>query len=171
MRKPRHLSSKKKETWTDLRAEIAHLCQKLRISNEEFSQVGIHEWKDIHTKVWSKFSNPPEPFSIWDSLMLPHTSIVIDFSKLYFQDFLSSEEDVWFILDDAMNLRSKFWYYKGKASAFDQILDESYLVGEIIVVSKKLDWILTFDHHWVLSGTGPMKSKIDVLKSSSSKDD
>ncbi|MDW3196528.1 MAG: DUF6756 family protein [Cytophagales bacterium] len=146
---------------------MVQLCQQLNIPKEDFSEIGIHEWRDIDANVWTKFSNPPKPFSIWDSLILPHSSIVIDFSKLYFKDFIEPEEAVWFILDDSLNGRSKFWYYEGKVAAFDQILDESYLIDELIVVSKKLDWILTFDHHWVLSGTGPMKSKIESLKKNS----
>ena len=160
MRKPRHIKSNKKNTWTNLRTELSQLTTELNISRKDFSQVGIEKWKNIENKVWSEFSTVSNAIWIWEHLRQPSTSMQIDFKYLRFSDFVDPSEYVWVLLDETVNEESKFWIYEGKVSSFDLILNESCWIYEIVIVSKKYEWILIYNHHDILTGTGIMKDRI-----------
>ena len=161
MKKPRHLSSKKSNAWTDLRSEIAQLSEQLNIPKNEFSPVSLQAWHEIERKVWSEFSTRSNTLWIWESLKHPHAAMLIKYNDPAFSDLIDHEETVWFLLNETDNERDKFWIYEGKVTAFDKLFGESCLIDEVIIVSRKLVWILVLNHHDVLSGTGPMKSKIE----------
>lgn len=66
--------------------------------------------------------------------------------------FIDTKEKVWFIVNETINERIKFWFYEGTVKAIQEIIpnisrDEYYLV------SKKYNWLLCLNHHFNLIGT------------------
>ena len=164
MNKNRYIKSKRKRTWTDLRVEMKKLCEQLKIPDDEFSEVHINEWKDIESKIWTRFSSTKNSRWICQSLVDDYTAIRIDYKDLELESFFDSTEKVWFLLDETVNELTKFWIYEGTIKAFNKIFWESVWTDEILIVSKKYDWILIINHHDIMIGTGKMKDQIEKLK-------
>lgn len=162
--KKRHIKSKRKRTWTDLRVEVKKLCEQLNISNNEFSEVNIKEWKGIESNIWTRFSSSKNSRWIWESLAHDYSSIPINYEILDLEILYDSSEKVWVLFDETVNERTKFWIYEGTISAFNKILWESVWTDEILIVSKKYEWILILNHNDIMIGTGIMKDQIEELK-------
>ncbi|MBP7283704.1 MAG: hypothetical protein KBA66_19105 [Leptospiraceae bacterium] len=64
-----------------------------------------------------------------------------------------------------MHETPKFWFYKGKLTAIQKIIEESYRIGEYYFASEKMNWLLCVNHHDYLIGTGEiMVEKIRQLE-------
>ena len=164
MTKDRHIKSKRKRTWTDLRVEIQKLREELNISNDEFSEANINEWQEIESKIWTRFSSIKNSRWIWESLVDEHSAIPVNHDTLDLELLLDSSEKVWFLFDETVNEQTKFWIYEGSIRAFNQIFGESVWTDEILIISKKYEWILIINHHDIIIGTGKMKDQIEKLK-------
>jgi hypothetical protein len=164
MTKIRHIKARKKRTWTNLRVEIKELSEKLNISTEDFSQVNINQWKEIESKIWQKFSTDKNSRWIWETLRDSYSAMEFDYEKLKFSELLDSTERFWILLNETVREKVKFWLYEGNIKGFDKIFWESGLTDEIIIVSKKYEWILIINHHDILIGTGKMKDRIEKIK-------
>ncbi|BDS12724.1 DUF6756 family protein [Aureispira anguillae] len=164
MTKNRHIKSKRKTTWTNLRVEIKKICDQLNISKDEFLEVNIREWKGIESKIWTRFSTIKNSRWIWESLIDDYSSISVNYETLDLESIIKSSEQVWFLLDETVNEQSKFWIYEGTINAFEKIFWESGYTDEILIVSKKYEWILIINHHDIMIGTGKMKHQIEELK-------
>lgn len=166
MTKDRHIKSKRKRTWTDLRVEMNKLCEQLNISNDQFSEVNIKDWKEIESKIWKRFSSSNNSRWIWGSLVDDYSSIPVNYETLDLESLIDSSEKVWFLLDETVNEQTKFWSYEGTINAFMKIFGESVWTYEILIVSKKYEWILIINHHDIMIGTGKIKDQIEELKKS-----
>ncbi|MGD1891484.1 MAG: DUF6756 family protein [Cyclobacteriaceae bacterium] len=164
MNKTRHLKSKRKRTWTDLRVEVKKLCVQLDISSEEFSEVNINLWKEIESKVWTRFSSSKNSRWIWETLVDSYAATPINYKTFRLEELIDSSEKVWFLLDETVNEQTKFWIYEGTIKAFEKIFWESVWIDEILIVSKKYEWILIINHHDIMIGTGKLKDRIKQMK-------
>ncbi|NLR95089.1 hypothetical protein HGP29_28070 [Flammeovirga sp. SR4] len=165
MNKDRHIKSKRKRTWTDLRVEIKKLCEQLNLSKDEFSEVNIKEWKEIESKIWTRFTSIKNSRWIWETLVDDYSAIPVNYKTLDLESLFDSSEKVWFLLGESVNGQTKFWNYDGTIKAFNKIFWESSRTDEILIVSKKYEWILIINHHDIMIGTGKMKDQIEKLKS------
>ena len=160
----RHIKSRRKRTWTDLRVEMKKLCEQLNIQEDEFSEVNIKEWDEIKFKIWTRYSSIKSSTWIWETLIDDYSAIPVNYETLDLESILGSTEKVWFLLDETVNERTKFWIYEGTIKAFNKIFWESEYIDEILIVSKKYEWILIINHHDIMIGTGKMKDQIEELK-------
>ncbi|KYG75785.1 hypothetical protein AWW68_08090 [Roseivirga spongicola] len=167
MSKERHVKSKKKETWTDLRAVIKRLCENLNISTDEFSELNIKEWKKIEPKIWTRFSSSKNSKWIWETLVDSYATAPVSYKTLKLENFINPTERVWFLLDDTVNEKTKFWIYEGTVKAFEKLFRESIWTDEVLIVSKKYEWILIINHHDIMIGTGKLKDRIEEYKKES----
>ena len=166
MIKDRHIKSKRKRTWTDLRVEVKKLCEELNISNDKFSEVNIREWKEIESKIWSRFSSSKNSMWILESLVDDYSSLPVNYDTLDLELIIDKSEKVWFLFDATVNEQTKFWIYEGSIKSFEKIFWESMLTDEILIVSKKYDWIFIINHHDIMIGTGKIKQLIEEFKKS-----
>jgi hypothetical protein len=164
MNKPRHIRSRKKNTWTELRVELQNLCAKLNISERDFAEVGIHEWKGIKKQVWSRFSNFLNSAQIWNTLSDEYASIKFDLNCTAFSNLINPSEQVWIFLSETVREQTKRWVYQGNIKAFEILFLESHLMNEVMIVSKKYEWLLILDDHDILYGVGAMKKQIEKLR-------
>jgi hypothetical protein len=164
MTKIRHIKARKKRTWTNLRVEIKELSEKLNISKEDFSQVNINQWKEIESKIWEKFSTNRNSGWIWETLRDSYSTMEFDYEKLKLSELIDSTERFWILLNETVNEKDKFWVYEGNIKGFDKVFWESGLTDEIIIVSKKYEWILIINHHDIFIGTGKIKDRIEKIK-------
>ena len=164
MHKKRHIKSKSKRTWTDLRVEIKKLCEQLDISNDEFSEVNINQWNEIESKIWAKFSSSKNSRCIWETLVPPFATATINYETIKLEELIDSVEKVWFLLDETVNEQTKFWIYEGTINAFEKIFPESVWCDEVLIISKKYEWIFIINHHDIMIGTGKLKDRIEEIK-------
>jgi hypothetical protein len=165
MAKSRHLKSEPNTSWTELRVEIKSISQDYGIKKEDLFEVNSLNCKSIQEKIWEKFSTDRSKAWLWESLKEKSYSIQLD-SLVGFdiKNLIDQKESVWFLLNETANEGTKFWTYEGKASAIEIILNESYLLDEIIITSKKYEWVIIVNHHNYLIGTGIMIDKLKKLK-------
>ena len=88
----------------------------------------------------------------------------MNYETLDLESLVDSSEKVWFLLDETVNQQTKFWIYEGTIKAFNKIFWESVWMDEILIVSKKYEWILIINHHEIIIGTGKIKNQIEKLK-------
>jgi len=162
--KKRHIKGHKKDTWTDFRTEIQQTCEDLDIPSTYFSEVGIHDWETIEKKIWSVFTVRSHSSWRWNLLKVPYFSFRHPESYKYLTQLASDEERVYFIVEDRVNGKTKFWIYEGKMMAVQMILQEMYSYHEFYIVSKQYEWILCYNHHDFMVGTGPMMPKLQKLE-------
>jgi hypothetical protein len=155
MKKERHIKGKRKETWTESRIEIQSIVESLGITKDRFAEVDIHSWEDIRDKIlkvrkaFTKAPNYAVPCS--------------EYPFQFLDKLVDKNENVWFLINETINEKTKFWIYEGFIQEAQKIFEETYRVNEIIVVSKKFEWILMIDDHDIISGTGEMIEKLRVL--------
>jgi len=152
--------------WTDLRVEIKKLSEQLNIDSSELREVNINHWQDIEEKIWKKFSNDRNSRWIWETLRNPTYGFYIDFPQLRLTELVEHSEQVWFLLDETVNEKTKFWIYEGFIEPFSRVIWESGHFDEILIVSKKLQWLISYNHHDILVGT---EKKIEQLQQLESK--
>lgn len=162
--KKRHIKAHKKETWTDLRTEIRETCESLDIPSTYFSEVGIHEWQPIENKIWSVFTLRPNSGWKWNSLKVPYFSFKHHEGYKYLTQLTGDEERAWFIVEDHIGEKTKFWLYEGNMKALQMVLSEIYSGSEFYIVSKNYDWMLCYNHHDFMIGTGKMMQKLQMLE-------
>lgn len=164
MRKLRNLKSRRKNTWTDLRVVVKNICEEYNISDDDFNTINIHEWKEIEEKIWNKFSSNSHSGWLWNGLNCPVEAIQIDYNSTFsLTDILPLDEKVWILLGETINNGTKYWCFEGDAKTADILFWES-ISSEMIISSKKLEWLLTVDHSDVVVGTGILMDKISKLK-------
>lgn len=147
--------------WTDLRVEIKKLSEQLNISSSELRKVNINHWEEIEEKIWKKFSNDRKSRWIWETLRNQTYGFYVDFPQLRLTELVDHSEQVWFLLDETVNEKTKFWIYEGFIEPFNKVIWESGHFDEILIVSKKLEWLISYNHHDILVGT---ERKIEALK-------
>ncbi|WP_205318017.1 DUF6756 family protein [Kordia sp. SMS9] len=165
MNKKRHIKPRRKKTWTDLRVEISKICGLLNISTNEFSEVNSNQWNEIEHKIWAKFSTKNDSRWIWETLKDSYSAAPIDYNDFALESLIDTSEKVWFLLDETVNEKTKFWIYEGTIKSFSKIFQESGLTDEIVIVSKKYEWIFIINHHDMMIGTGQLVDKIEKIKS------
>jgi hypothetical protein len=165
MVKNRHLKSKPNASWTELRVEIKSISQELKIDKDKFSEVNFLNSKSIENKLWNKFSTNNSSGWLWENLKEELYSIQIENPlNINFKELLDLNESVWILLNETVNELTKYWIYEGKTSAIQKILIESSLVEEVIIASKKYEWIIIINHHNYLIATGSMINKLKEIE-------
>jgi len=157
MRKERNLLRK---NWTDLRSEISKTIADKGLLETDFRPLSIHEnWKQIEEQIYQTFctlKHPTQrPVWLWTDLKLDTFSLSIlhDRPELYLDKLVDKTETVWYIVNETINEGQKFWFYEGKIKSIQTIIDETWF-DELYVVSKKYEWLICINHHYLLIATG-----------------
>lgn len=53
-----------------------------------------------------------------------------------------------------MQESTKYWFYEGRIKAVKIVVMEAAGIDEFYIESKRYDWLLCFDHHDIVTGTG-----------------
>jgi hypothetical protein len=155
---------------TDLRVEIEKLREELKLSLDDFRQVGINQWKDIQKTIernFVKLTHYTNKFNwYWESFSQESYSIPCKINPSQYLDrVIETENDLLFFVNDKVNERPKFWFYKGKLRAIQKIIDESCYIDEYYISSENMNWLLCVNHHDYLIGVGEaVIEKIKQLK-------
>ncbi|RYU79546.1 DUF6756 family protein [Hymenobacter persicinus] len=146
--------------WTDLRIEIEKIKAELLIPETAFRALKLNEWQGLEEKIYQQFChlNHPTARPTWmwtrfklDTAWLPYAE---HYPAEYLSKLVEADEHVWILLNETVNEHGKFWFYEGLIGAAQQIIAESSYIDEVLVVSKKLKWLLCITHHDDLGATG-----------------
>ena len=151
--------------WTDLRTEVKKVQEQLKINESSLREVNITHWEEILEKIWKEFSTRKSSRWIWESLKRPTYGFYISsYELLNLTELIDENETVWFILDESVKMKTKFWVYEGLITAFNKVIWECNYVDEILIVSKKYEWLISINHHDIISGTKKMIDKLKYLE-------
>lgn len=163
MEKPRQLKSKRKESWTNLRVEIKKLSEQFGFKPDDFSEVGINQWQEIENRIRDKFASGESLHWLWERLTIPVFSKHINLHHLDIRKLIEPTEKIYFLVNETVNEKDKYWIYECNSYAIQTIIMQAVLIDEFMLVSKKYDWIVTYNHYEVLTATGDMMAKIKFL--------
>jgi len=159
-RKKRHIL---KKDWTRLRSEIERVRKEFEISNNDFQELKINEWKNIEAKIEENFLSKKSSNSnwIWNNLKVESISINCKTNPFNKLDLLIDKEEwVYFFVNETVHEQTKYWYYESTIECVMQVLEEVLGFDEYYLCSKKYDWLLCVNHHDILIGTEELIPKI-----------
>ena len=64
------------------------------------------------------------------------------------------DDSVYLLLEDTKNYEPKYWLYEVFLSELVLVLGESELLDDFYIVSKKYDWLISLNHHDIISYVG-----------------
>lgn len=64
------------------------------------------------------------------------------------------DEAVYVLFEDTKSYEPKYWLYEACVSELITVLSECVLWGDFYIVSKKYDWLISLNHHDILSFVG-----------------
>lgn len=143
-------------------------AKELKIPEDKFDIIGIHDWRDIFKKIEAKFiikRNTNTRFNWWwDNLKSDRYSLDFpnDNTWRYLHLLIDNNEKVWFVACDSNRNPGKYWIFEGFIEPIQQIIGELNAF-EYYVVSKKYDWFLAENHRGILIGLGSIKNKLFEL--------
>jgi hypothetical protein len=153
--------------WSGLRAEIEQTRRRLAIAEQDFAPLPFStNWNQLEERVYQTFCQLQHPTArplwLWEHFRPGTMGIMTDDEPLtQLTSLVDTEEIVWLMLNETVNLGDKFWFYQGTPSAIQQVLAECCHLDEIYLLSKKYRWLLCLDHHNVLYGIGaPMQERL-----------
>ena len=148
-----------KKDWTRLRSDIERVRKEFHISNDDFRELKINEWKKVEDKIGENFLSKKFPKSnwIWNNLKVESVSINCKNNPFDKLDLLiKKNEIVYFFVNETVREQTKYWYYEGKVKNVIKLLEEVLGFDEYYICSKKYDWLLCVNHHDILIGTGDL---------------
>lgn len=64
------------------------------------------------------------------------------------------ETPVYVLFEDVKNYQPKYWLYEAYVNELVVVLNECSMWGDFYIVSKKYDWLISLNHHDVVSCLG-----------------
>lgn len=126
--------------------------------------MNINHWNEIEKRIWKQFSRDHNSGWIWQSLKEDYSAVSINYETFDLTKLITPKENLWFLFNETVNEKTKFWIYEGTVIGFNKVFGEATGIDEVIIVSKKHEWILIINHHDNLIGTGKIKDKIEKIK-------
>lgn len=161
----RQFKSKRKESWTDSRIEIRSIVKLLGIPDDRFKETDIYSWENIQKNIRTTFSTHSHSNWIWQTLKVPSYSVSPPGNPIQcFDQLIETDEKVWLLINETVREETKFWIFEGYITEIKKIIGEMCLIDEIIVVSKKYEWILLVNHHTIITVTGPLIDKLKKIE-------
>ncbi|WP_066801527.1 DUF6756 family protein [Moraxella oblonga] len=153
--------------WDEIRAELSQLKVKLQLTDDEFRLLSPYDnWREIQNNIYKNFCK----ITHYNKLPIIWQSFKNEFyfiDKLadpyeHLNGLIDDNEKIWFIVSYAYD--SKLWFYEGKMSVIQKVLDEiSFYPTECYFVSKKYQWLIVINHAYTLIGTGDMVEPLKNL--------
>lgn len=160
--KKRHILTNE---WTELRSDIERARKDLSIRAEEFRELKIGEWENIQKNIYDAFLFQRRQETtrswLWNDFKVEDYAIGCKsdpYEKLNL--LLDEDELVYFFVNETVNEQTKYWYYEGKINSIISVIGETIGLDEYYLSSKKYDWLLSTNHHDVLTGVGTIISKM-----------
>jgi hypothetical protein len=147
--------------WTDLRQEIERARQVLHLPEQEFAPLPYStNWSLLEDTIYHTFCTLHHPLVrprwLWEAFRPGAYGLNSEENSLDTLVALVEEEEVvWLMVNDA----DKFWFYQGKRTAIQAVLNECCYLDEIYLISKKYKWLLCLNHHKVIYGVGQEMSE------------
>lgn len=156
--------------WTELRKEIENLRNSFGLSDSEFQNLGLNEWKSIEQKIYESFCKlthyKSRPVWLWEHFKLKTCSTsTIEKPYLFLDKLIDSKETIYFFVNETVNEYDKFWFYQGKINAIQKIIANASYIDECYLTSTKYEWLICINHHDTLFITGKnINDKLFVLE-------
>jgi hypothetical protein len=147
--------------WSDLRAEIDQVRQRLKLSEQDFAPLpSTTDWARLEARIRHAFCRLDHPTVrprwLWERFRPGAVGLVCeDVPYAQLTSLVDPAEVVWLMLNESVNEGDKFWFYHGTPRAIERVLAECSYLDEVYLVSKKYAWLLCLNHHDVLCGIGP----------------
>ncbi|GEM_PF-1100975 len=156
MRKERSLLRRNRK---DYRVVISEIINSLDIAAADFRPLSVHEnWQQIEANIYHTFcsiSHPGyKPVPLWNHFKLySYTTFSMPRPEQYLDQLIDESEMVWFMVDEVVREKNKFWLYEGKIKTIQSVIDETYF-RRFHIISKKYEWMLCISAYDHLIATG-----------------
>jgi hypothetical protein len=157
MRKRRHILRK---DWSDLRSRIAEVIDKSNLDPKKFRPLSVYDgWEEIESRIYSCFcSNSVQHTKrlwLWSHFKLDTVSVYFkdNLPEYYLDKLIDEQEVVWYVVNETINEKTKFWFYEGTINGILKIIENAGF-NELYIVSKKYEWLICINHHDYLIATG-----------------
>lgn len=141
--------------WSDLRKDIEGIRRELQIPEADFSPLPhTTDWHRLEENIYSTFcqiEGKNRTSWLWEKFK--SECYILQTKQLpdnILDQLVPSGETVWFMLTD----RDRLLFYQGRVKAIQKILPETSYLDEYYLINKKYEWLLSVNHHDVLTGTG-----------------
>ncbi len=151
-----------------IRSEIEEIIKECNIDRARFHEVGKTEWQDVLIRIEDKFADKTTTYR--NDL---HWANIDGYSPKLRQNSVVPRDETWIVrlpkilppdesfyvlyedgCTDPNALYYKYWVYEGFAEEISRIILEGWGFHEMYIVSKKLEWIMSENHHGVLTAAG-----------------
>ena len=157
--------------WTPLRIEIEKIRHNFSITDAQFTPIALNEWQAVERSIFDKFvkTGPGRqlPVWLWGNFKMDSYALQIKSPGGILSELIDQDELVWFFVNETVDEKDKFWYYRGFVKYIEVIINEAQSLDELNWVSKKFEWMICFNHHNFLIATGSqmpekLKAIVDV---------
>lgn len=147
------------------RDEIESFIKEKNIDRTKFFEVSKHSYEQIIKKIESAFVDNTKNWNAgihWANmgyyrpeLKCVSTAVADDSWILGLSEVIGNSELVVYVLfEDTKAYAAKYWLYEAYLDELIVVLHECPLWGDFYIVSKKFDWLISLNHHDIVSYVG-----------------
>jgi len=145
------------------RDEIEKTVKEHQIDRNRFFEVSKQSYQQIVKKIEAKFVQKSKYSDDIHWANMGHYRPELKCRFVTMKDWISwmkelpniipaSDTLVYALFEEVGN--SKYWLYETQIQELITVLNESHLWGDFYIVSKKYDWLISLNHHDVISYVG-----------------
>ena len=161
----KHESDKAREIMGYQRDEIEKCIKKFNVDRNRFYEVSKHSHKQIIKQIEDAFVDKSNRWSKdihWSNMGYYRPDLKCFMKTMDNWNWVNRLSEiipslctsVYVLFEDAETYESKYWLYEAYISELITILNESALWGDFYIVSKKYEWLISLNHHDVISCIG-----------------
>lgn len=159
-----------------LRDEIEQIIKDLKIDRKKFFEVSIHTYKQITKRIESAFVDKSKQ---WDSDIhwanmghyRPNLKCIAteynnwsSWTATLSNVIPSPDNSLYLLLEDTKNYQPKYWLYEVYLREMILVLGESEMLDDLYIVSKKYDWLISWNHHDIITYVGDSLKTDSITK-------
>ncbi len=161
-----HISGK----WRGARGEIAEYIAKNQIPSGSFRFLGIDEWQNVYEKILECFIDwkyAKEHGIYWSNIengfrkdipVLYRFQLGARNNALYnwierLPEIVKCDK-VYLLIEDSLQHYAGHWIAECAPSVVHLVINDTYLPGDYYITDKKFNWLITENHHEIISFIG-----------------
>ena len=147
------------------RSEIEQTIKNLKIDRANFFEVSKQSYQQIISQIENAFVDKSKHWNKgihWANMGFYRpelkcvNEVMKDWSWIKKLPHIipAPNNPVYVLFEDTKAYEPKYWLYEANLCELILVLNESHLWGDFYIVSKKYDWLISFNHHDIISYVG-----------------
>lgn len=144
-----------------MRDEIESIIKEFNLDRSRIFEISHLRYEDIIKKVEKTFVKNGGPLH-WSNIdnrfnkELPIKTQYIGNNKMWYQSLskIIGDELHYVLLEDTKNYQPKYWVYEMCPKEIITVINESYMLDDFYIVSKKFQWLISECHEDIVYFVG-----------------